>query len=147
MPAALSPSAFRNVLRGDPTGAEFQTILGAGFVDTSGMTNPAEFIRPMLSRATVLTRIATGLCLRVLADAGLVVSDLMAWTEAFAMSRGHVVAAPLPMPATDLFTDLDLPRETLEDSQAVSLGALVRELADGVGLLGQTDRVVAWSFA
>lgn len=147
IPAALNPSAFRDVLRGDPIGASFQAILGAGFVDTSGMTDPAEFIRPMLSRATILTRLATGLCLRVLTDAGKAASDLMAWTEAFAVSRGHVDVAPLPMPATDLITDLDLARETLEQSQAVNLGALIRELADGVGLLGQADRVVDWSFA
>ncbi len=147
MPAAVNPSALRDVLRSDPTGAAFQEILGVGFVDTSGVNDPAKFVRPMLSRATVLTRLATGLCLRVLSDAGRTVRDLAAWTESFAVSRGYVEAAPLPTPATDLFTDLDLPREVLEESQAASLSALVRDLADGVGLLGQADRVVAWSFA
>ncbi|MCS4592699.1 hypothetical protein KTJ89_06860 [Brevibacterium sediminis] len=146
-PAELSPSAFKEVLRSDPTGSEFKEILGAGFVDTSAMTDPAEFIRPMLSRATFLTRIATGLCLRVLTDAGKSFRELTAWTEAFSESRGHIEAVPLPLPATDLITDLELPRMTLEESQALSLGALVRELSDGIGLLGQTDRAVSWSFA
>ncbi|WP_269928093.1 hypothetical protein [Kocuria massiliensis] len=146
-PAELSPSALKEVLRNDPTSGDFQEILGAGFVDTSAMTNPTEFIRPMLSRATVLTRIATGFCLQVLTDAGKTVKELTAWTEAFSVSRGHIEAVPLPLPATDFITDLDLPRVALEESQAVSLGALVKELSDGIGLLGQTDRAVSWSFA
>ncbi len=146
-PAALNPSALRDVLRSDPSGPAFQAILGDSFADTSEMNDAADFIRPMISRATVLTRIATGLCLGVLDDAGKGVGDLSAWTAAFAVSRGHVGAAPLAEPATDLFTDLDLPREALESSQAANLNALVTELAEGVGLLGQVDRVVAWSFA
>lgn len=147
IPPALDPSALRDLLRSDPRGTGFRDVLGAGFVDTSGMTDPSEFIQPMLSRATILTRIATGMCLRVLADAGKSVSDLEAWSEAFSVSRGLVDYAPLPAPSTDLFMDLDVPRETLERSKAQSLGTLLHELADGVGLLGQTDRVVAWSFA
>ena len=146
-PASLNPSALRDVLRSDPNGVEFQAIIGGAFVDTSAMSDPTEFIRPMLSRAVVLTRLATGLCLRVLSDAGKASSNLAAWTEAFAVSRGHVTVGPLPTPATDLFSDLDLPREVLERSQAASLGSLLRELSDGVGILGQADRVVAWSFA
>jgi hypothetical protein len=145
-PASLNPSALRDALRSDPLGTSFQKILGSAFVETSGMTDPAEFIRPMLGRATVLTRLATGMCTRMLADAGKAVDDLTAWTERFAISRGYIETAPLPAPATDLFADMDFAREILEQSRATTLNALLRDLADGVGLLGQTDRVVAWSF-
>ena len=131
----------------DPTGGAFQAMLGFGFTDTSSLSNPADFIRAMISRATVLARLATGLCLRVLGDAGMGVGDLATWATAFAVSRGCLEAAPLPARATDLVTDLDLPREVLEVSRTVSLRALHRDLSDGVGLLGQVDRVVAWSFA
>ena len=147
MPTALSPSAFGGLLRSDPTGGAFQAMLGFGFTDTSSLSNPADFIRAMISRATVLARLATGLCLRVLGDAGMGVGDLATWATAFAVSRGCLEAAPLPARATDLVTDLDLPREVLEVSRTVSLRALHRDLSDGVGLLGQVDRVVAWSFA
>ncbi|MGC3994721.1 MAG: hypothetical protein QM779_11515 [Propionicimonas sp.] len=146
-PSSLNPSALRDVLRSDPTGSDFQAILGSAFVDTSGMTDPAEFIRPMLGRATVLARLATGMCRRVLADAGKAIGDLAPWTQSFAISRGHIEVAPLPYPATDLLADLDLPREVLEQSQAPTLNVLLRDLSNGIGLLGQTDRVVAWSFA
>jgi len=146
-PASLNPSALRDVLRSEPTGIAFRAILGDTFSDTSGIRDAADFIRPMISRATVLTRLATGLCLGILNDAGKAVSDVSAWTAAFALSRGHIGGVPLPEPATDLFNDLDLPREVLESSQATSLRTLVTDLADGVGLLGQVDRVVAWSFA
>ena len=147
IPAALNPSALRDALRSDPESDKFQSLLIAGFSNTSTASDPAEFIQPMLSRATVLARLAAGLCLRVLKDAGKRPSDLVTWSQLFAVSRGHMPDEPLPMPATDLFSDLDPPCEVLEYSRAASLGELHRDLANSAVLLGQADRVIAWTFA
>lgn len=146
-PTSLKSTAFCAVLRGGPEGLEFQNLLGSAFEDTSGTNEPVEFIESMFSRVTVLTRIATGFCRRLLRDAGKTVQDIAAWTSAFARSRGHVAANLLPTPVTDLFGDILSPRDLLIYSQAESLGDLHRDIADGAGFLGQTDRVVVWAFA
>lgn len=147
VPVSLNPSALYRALREGPQGSEFQSICGAAFDDTSRLNIPSQFIRPMISRATVLSRLATGLCRQLLTSAGKDGHDLEFWIQMFAVSHGHITDGHLPEQVTDLFGDLEQPRTALVSSDAVNLGELLRDLEDGVALLGQADRVVAWSFA
>lgn len=105
-------------------------------------------IAEMLGRAAVLLRFATGACLQLADDGGLSQSDIENWTDALGLSRGYWDHADAPDEKLDLWADIADALEAVGDRP---IGGPLRTLhsrLDGAATtLGQTERVVVWSFA
>lgn len=106
--------------------------------------------RPVLARATLLLRIATGMTQNLLRDAGQI-SKLGFWLDGLAEQQGIVSSrAELPSDRSDLYIDCMLAAEDLQRAHAagsVSLASLFENTAIKPYLLSQTERVVQWSFS
>lgn len=147
-PAEFVGTALHTTLGSNPDSTDFRALLGQAFMTTFHSDEPIEFVQPMISRTVVLARVSTGLCRRLLADAGKPENDLDAWVRPYSVSRGFVDdVAAFPANSTDLMLDLEIARENLGGSSATNLCGLLRDLAEGTSYLGQADRVIAWSFA
>ena len=105
-PAGKEGTALQRALLGGPSSDEFKELAGVAFNDTREEVNPSQFIRPMMSRATILARFATGLGREILFDAGLSSSVLRSWLDDFAVARGLIEHKPLPESSVDLYADI-----------------------------------------
>lgn len=106
--------------------------------------------RPVLARATLLLRIATGMTQNLLRDAGQI-SKLGFWLDGLAEQQGIVSnRAELPSDRSDLYIDCMLAAEDLQRAHAagsISLASLFESPAIKPHLLSQTERIVQWSFS
>jgi hypothetical protein len=106
--------------------------------------------RPVLARATLLLRIATGMTQNLLRDAGQI-SKLGFWLDGLAEQQGIVSSrAELPSDRSDLYIDCMLAAEDLQRAHgagSVSLASLFENTAIKPHLLSQTERIVQWSFS
>lgn len=146
-PAGKEGTALQRALLGGPSSDEFKELVGVAFNDTRGEINPSQFIRPMMSRATILARFATGLGREILFDAGLSSNVLRSWLDDFALARGLIERKPLPERSVDLYEDIGDALDSLEESQAANLKRLYTDLEIYIGALGQTERIVTWSYS
>ena len=146
-PAGKEGTALQRALLGGPSSDEFNELVGVAFNDTREEIDPSQFIRPMMSRATILARFATGLGREILFDAGLSFSVLRSWLDNFAVARGLIEHKPLPESSVDLYTDIGEALDSLEKSRAANLKRLYTDLEISIGALGQTERIVTWSYS
>lgn len=106
--------------------------------------------RPVLARATLLLRIATGMTQNLLRDAGQI-SKLGFWLDSLAEQQGIVSSrAELPSDRSELYIDCMLAAEDLQRAHAagsISRASLLENAAIKPHLLSQTERVVQWSFS
>lgn len=106
--------------------------------------------RPVLARATLLLRIATGMTQNLLRDAGQI-SKLGFWLDGLAEQQGIVSSrAELPSDRSDLYFDCILAAEDLQRAHAagsVSRASLFENTTIKPHLLSQTERIVQWSFS
>lgn len=146
-PAGKKDTALQQALLEGPGSEDFEELVGVAFNDTREEINPSKFIRPMMSRATILARFATGLGREILTDAGLSSSVLRSWLDDFAVARGLIEHKPLPESSLDLYDDIGDALDSLEKSGAANLKRLYTDLEIFIGALGQTERVVTWSYS
>mgnify|MGYP006885778829 CR=1 FL=1 len=146
-PAGKEDTALQQALLEGPGSEDFEELVGVAFNDTREEINPSKFIRPMMSRATILARFATGLGREILVDAGLSSNVLRSWLDDFAVARGLIEHKPLPESSLDLYDDMRDALESLEKSGAANLKGLYTDLEIFIGALGQTERIVTWSYS
>lgn len=146
-PEGKEGTALQRALLEGPSSDEFKILEGVAFNDTREEINPSQFIRPMMSRATILARFATGLGREILFDAGLSSNVLRSWLDDFAVARGLIEHKPLPEITVDLYTDIGDALKSLEESRAANLKGLYTDLEIFIGALGQTERIVTWSYS
>lgn len=143
-PARTDLTSLQAWLRDAPLSAEVRARVGLAF-DTPASTRPRDFIGPMIGRATVLLRLATGMCTSLLFDAGKTGKDIEPWLDIFVRSRGIWGSEDLPKPRLELFEDVVFPRDTLEISNATTFRDFHDDLREGMTTLGQTERILSWS--
>lgn len=124
-----------------------QPILSALFDADNSSVSPAEFIEAMLSRTSVLLRIATGACVHLLEDSALTNASIAPWVQSLSVVRGLWEADDLPEDMLDLWSDVEDARVTLDSATHASPHALLHAVGTQLLTLGQAERVVAWSFA
>lgn len=108
--------------------------------------SPVDFIEAMLDRTAVLLRLATGSCVHLLEESTLTHESIAPWIESLSVVRGLWDSSDLPEDNLDLWSDVDLARTMLDDSKFSSPHALLKSMGSDLLTLGQTERVVAWSF-
>lgn len=113
-------------------------------------TDSPDTPRPILARATLLLRIATGMTQNLLRDAGQI-SKLGFWLDSLAEQQGIVsTREDLPPDRSDLYVDCILAAEDLQRAHAAgsnSRASLFGNPAIKPHLLSQTERIVQWSFS
>lgn len=105
--------------------------------------------RPILARATLLLRIATGMTQNLLRDASQI-SKLGFWLDGLAEQQGLVATrSELPPDRSELYFECMQASEDLEREHSAgssSLASLIGHKDIKPHLLSQTERVVQWSF-
>lgn len=150
--------AYKKIVDSAPT---FQTIPVQFITNTEAPEHPLlhyardnavspDTPRPVLARATLLLRIATGMTQNLLRDAGQI-SKLGFWLDGLAERQGIVSSrAELPLDRSDLYIDCMLAAEDLQRAHAagpISLASLLGIPAIKPHLLSQTERIVQWGFS
>lgn len=146
-PEGATGSPFLSSLLVEDAPRSPNSSLTSAFHEDADETGPSEFIESMLSRTLVLLRIATGSAIQLAEEGGIDDADLLPWVEILGISRGYWSPDSPPESMIDLWQDVAPSMEI-----AHNIGDLSRHaafLTDGLQTLplGQTERVVAWSFA
>lgn len=149
LPSLVAGSALEDYLIQLPNLAPETDPVSMALSATNHSTGPlGGHIAEMLGRAAVLLRFATGASLQLADDGGLSRTDLEHWTDALGLSRGYWEDADAPDEKLDLWADVADALQAIGDRP---LGGALRNLhgrlAGTATTLGQTERVVVWSFA
>ena len=147
----IPTQALSTALYDDLTEVPNETIdssfLAAAFADQQVNQNPVEYIEGMLIRATILLRLATGSCVKLLKDSGTDSSEIHPWADSLSIVRGLWPVGGAPDNKQDLWADTEIALEALDEDESEDLYGLLRTLAIHLPTFGQAERVVAWSFA
>src|SRR5205814_675893 len=110
-------------------------------------TNPHHHIQ-LLARATLLLRIATGVCAALLDRTGTQPTDLRFWSDSIGEERGFWEPGNAPQQLADLWQDIELAIQDLSDWQhettALSWARLRRELPSSLSALTECERIGLW---
>jgi hypothetical protein len=116
---------------------------------TDPLDHPRQHLQ-MISRASLLLRVATGACSVLLSEIGVSASDLKFWWSALGLRRGLWGAAGQPPSLTDLWADVDAAITGLREWEARPAGG-GRSLADWwrdrsyqISVLGGCERIALW---
>lgn len=105
--------------------------------------------RPVLARATLLLRIATGMTQSLLQDSGQL-TNMEFWLDSLAEQQGVVShRSEIPSDRTELYQDCLLASEDLEREHNAghsTLASLMNNNAVKPHLISQAERIVQWSF-
>jgi hypothetical protein len=129
------------------SGAPSTPFLEAAFQAHAAAGHPVDFIEGMMMRTVVLLRVATGSCIDLLNQAGVAFVDVQAWVDRLAEARGVWGTGDRPEYPEDLWADVDVARDALQNSSTADLFRMIRDLGAEGPVLAQAERVVAWSFA
>lgn len=77
---------------------------------------------------------------------GLGVHDIRPWSDSLSRVRGLWPVGGEPEDKLDLWADMEVALEALDDDDSGDLYGLLRSLMPYLPTFGQTERVVAWSF-
>jgi hypothetical protein len=69
------------------------------------------------------------------------------WIDALSVARGLWAPEEPPEDKLDLWADAEFARDTLDTAAALEPHGLIELLKVHTVILGQTERVVAWSFS
>lgn len=146
-PTQSASTALYEQLRSEPVNSQSDAILAAAFTNDIAAVGPKEFIESMLARTTVLLRLSTGMCIRLLEDSGIDQSSIDPWVDSLSLSRGLWSVDEPPENRIDLWADTELARDLLDDAANLEPHGVLDFLKSHTVILGQTERVVAWSFS
>lgn len=147
MPAQSVGSALEARLRDWPNSdGGGNAVLKAAFEDTSSQPLARDFVAAMLSRTTVLLRLSTGSCIDLMDAAGIETSSVEPWVDSLGVARGIWTAGEVPDSKLDLWADIEVAKQDLEDADAHNHHSFVTSLGPSAATLSQAERVVAWSF-
>lgn len=146
-PVSVLNTALFDALKTAPRGQGPDSALGKLFQSDQSVTSPRDYVESMLARTTVLLRLATGSCLDLLDESGLGKSSLTPWVESLSVVRGLWDVGEFPDDTLDLWLDVEEARQALDNGPLHSSHALLSSVGSQLVTLGQTERVLAWSFA
>lgn len=143
-PAGSANDPYFVSIRETPVDDTRDHALSGAFARSPGA--PSTYVREMILRTTILSRLATGACVQLLNDAGMGPADVSAWVSGLGAARAlWPDAAPDPM--LDLWADAELAKDELVSATKDSYHALTWSMREYLAVLGQAERVAAWSFA
>ena len=101
----------------------------------------------VMSRATMLLRLATGASANLLFEAGITREDLDFWVQGVGTVRGIWHPKDAPEELIDLWADVDSVLQQMEfhvDSDSPSTRAVWQEESKGLAILGECERAALW---
>lgn len=116
------------------------------FQAVAATASPRSALSGMLARGLILARLATGACGRLLRDADLDSSHLEHWIDALGLARGFWEPKAEPESRLDLWADIGLVRDLIAGAAGTSINEVIASAEVQFPVIGQTERVVAWSF-
>ncbi|WAC70167.1 hypothetical protein [Microbacterium sp. SL75] len=143
-PGGVERDPYFVSIRTDPEDLSRDGALEAAFTRSHGA--PSAYLSEMLLRTTILARLATGACVELLDDSGLGADDVSTWVVGLGGARA-LWSDDAPDPMIDLWADAEIAKEELELSSKASHHALITGMREYLAVLGQAERVAAWSFA
>ncbi|MDJ0357678.1 hypothetical protein [Paenarthrobacter sp. PH39-S1] len=146
-PTQSVSTALYEQLKTDPTATQIDETLAAAFRNDAASTAPGDFIESMFARTTVLLRLSTGMCIRLLEDSGIDMDAIEPWIDSLGLSRGLWSPSEVPESKLDLWVDTEIALELLDTVTNSDAHGVIDQLRAHTVILGQTERVVAWSFA
>jgi hypothetical protein len=116
--------------------------------EISEFTDPRHHLQ-VISRATLLLRVATGASARLLSDARINTEDLKFWWEPLGRDRGLWPPADPPEELIELWNDADTARKDFADwrsdpASADSFYDLRRRQANAIAVLSECERIAFW---
>ena len=145
-PGGLSDSGWKDFLtRASERDTPRLLLEAAG---TAPVTDPRHHVQ-VISRATLLLRVSTGACARLLEDAGIGREDLEFWWKSLGEDRGLWEPGYEPDELTDLWLDVDAELENATRWEASSSGVAsvarwIKEQARTLTVLGGCERIALW---
>ncbi len=129
-----------------PTSLSSNALLDEVFANDVLFTSPVAYIRPMIGRTMVLLRMATGSCILLLQESGIGDKEIEPWVNSLGVSRGLWTTMQRPDNPLDLWQDAELARVEIESALANKSHHDFSVPGAAVFVLGQTERIIAWSF-
>lgn len=146
-PTQSVSTALYEQLKAYPVSSRTDEILAAAFNSDVAAIEPKDFIESMLARTTILLRLSTGMCIRLLEDSGVDQAVIVPWVDSLSVARGLWAVEEPPEDKLDLWADAEIARDTLDAAVDLDPHRLIDLLKVHTVILGQTERVVAWSFS
>jgi len=143
-PGGVERDPYFVSIRDEPEDASRDAALDAAFTRNYGA--PTTYLREMILRTTLLARLSTGACVELLDDSGLAADDVTTWVIGLGEARA-LWSGGAPAPMVDLWADAEAAKEELELTSKTSHHALIQGMREYLAVLGQAERVAAWSFA
>lgn len=147
VPSQNRNTAFHEELKIEPSKPIGSSILAPLFNRNPNAILPLDYIDEMLARTSVLLRLATGSCVLLHEQSGLPSDAIFPWVESLSLARGLWAEGDLPDNMLDLWSDVDEARQILDAETGTRLQDLIFSLGMQISSLGQTERIIAWSFA
>jgi hypothetical protein len=113
-----------------------------------GISDPSHHIQ-VIARATLLLRLATGACARLLNAAGVGQSELEFWWKSLGEDRGLWEPENEPNDLTELWSDIEIELENMAEWNTANAGdaSIARWLEDRsrtINVLGGCERIALW---
>ena len=145
-PGGLPENQWKNFLRWNADPDTPQLINEAG--GDVNVTNPRHHLQ-VIARATLLLRLATGACAKLLNEAGVGRDELEFWWNPLGEDRGLWEPKNEPDDLTELWADVEVELENLAEWDKVNTGgsSIARWLNDRsrtINVLGGCERIALW---
>lgn len=147
VPDTVRNSFFHQSLRELPTVPLQDRPLVDAFNNDHSEVLAAKYVADMVARTSVLLRLTTGANLRLILDSGIEKGDVDPWVKSLSVARGLWATGDQPEDAVDLWVDAAVALDVLSDLSPRDPYELLSSLGSHAITLGQTERVVAWSFS
>lgn len=144
-PAGASSDPYFVDLQATPVDELRDAALSGVFTRSSGPLSA--YLREMLLRTTILTRLATGACVELLSDSGLADDSVAEWVRGLGFARSLWAKDQAPDSLIDLWADTLVALDELGAAPKDSYHAIVGSMKEYLAVLGQAERVAVWSFA
>lgn len=106
----------------------------------------SKFVSNMMFRTVVLLRLSTGSARLLLAEAGLSTAMVERWATSLSEAKGLWAPGDRPTTPLDLWADTRDALDALAFADSTSPYSLLHTAGRDLPILGQTERIVAWSY-
>lgn len=135
-------------LKAAPADSGLENILGLAANMTDTRATATHHLQ-VISRATLLLRLATGATHRLYQEAGVELAEFEFWWSALGERRGFWPPTARPDPLTDLWQDVELALEEVfqqvERPEESSYHRMMMACGSAINVLGGCERVALWA--